>query len=153
MNCDFVALSKEPCHKLSYNRSASLVNFEIEEEKMVYNWRAGAVEANTICLHHKTIYGAKFEGINNKCCDVFKLHTKKKVKGMLYQFTKPSKTLVVLLYARFRFLNFITFYIGYRVISLELAVKFRENGVAVIPGWQLCRNCWYKTVSGHEVYT
>lgn len=77
-NCDFYSFSEESCHKLTFTRSQRLLDFSKwqEDEQKTYLWRACGAEAKTICLHHKLFYGNKFEKLQTKCCDVFKIHTK-----------------------------------------------------------------------------
>ena len=53
VNCDFASFSDEPCHKLTFHRKAILLNFENDEEKQLYLWRAGGSDAANICFHHK----------------------------------------------------------------------------------------------------
>ena len=78
--CDFFKFAKEPCHKLSYNRIAEILDFKkySQEEQEVYLWRAGGSYASTICLHHAAYYGTKFlyTRSGSQCCNVFQNHGK-----------------------------------------------------------------------------
>ena len=86
-DCDFGKILKSECHKITYSRKKFIEEFSKikTDEQDLLLWRSGLRshhdELITICNHHMQKYGPVFERIQDKCCNIFNIHNKKKVKG------------------------------------------------------------------------
>lgn len=90
--CSVGMLSKDSvnCHKLSFTRKTGLELIEDlgSEEKECLLWRSKirelviSEEISTVCYHHKLIFLAKFTRKNMSCCNLFRIHNGKFVKGI-----------------------------------------------------------------------
>ena len=124
--CNFGTFLKEECHKDHFTSKVGLKGLnEVDEElRQILYWRAG-MGVNVID-----------EGAQLNIC----LHHECKLGGPVFEkgFTKCCD-----LFQRHK--NRVK---GGHKISLSLAQKLHQIGFTCVPGWNLCRSCYQKAISG-----
>ena len=117
--CSF-AKDDDKCHKSCYKKETGLkfVSSLSETEIQILLWRtenqnfSECVDSLTICNHHYCLYLERFsENVKKTWVDPLNMHKSK----------KPAQ--------------------GRRIISLEWAMKLKDNGILVTPGYKLFSRC------------
>lgn len=107
---------QEQCHKTSYVKKAGLVQadeLDAEEiETLLLRTGLGEAGFDSVCLHHKCVYLVRYELMQIKCCDPYKVHkTNRPIKKHL------------------------------RAIDLSLTRRAYQKNLKLIPGKKICSNC------------
>ena len=118
--CSFGDNLNDGCHKKMKTGLQCFENLS-DKDQSIYKWRAGIINSDVSITSICHYHEYKFG-------EYFKTQFNK----CCNIYNKHSKKKVK----------------GGHVISLEMAIKLKNNNYDVVPGWQLCRGCY--EISKHD---
>ncbi|XP_065642962.1 ARL14 effector protein-like [Hydra vulgaris] len=73
----------EDCDKMLYCRIIGRIRLKDTDIEVLMQRIGYTFEPNEeICFHHKNAYISRYEALQKYCCDPFKVHKKKTIKGL-----------------------------------------------------------------------